>query len=127
MRAERVRRIGSAMGTIRATRNLRTMLGMVRPTVGVRPTRWGGKLPNRWGLYDVSENVWEWCSDWFGSYSGGSVTNPQGSGSGSNRVVRGGCWYYFAYYCRSAARNFDFPSYRYYYIGVRVVLAPGQP
>ena len=87
----------------------------------------GGKLPNRWGLYDVSENVWEWCSDWFGSYSGGSVTNPQGSGSGSNRVVRGGCWYYFAYYCRSAARNFDFPSYRYYYIGFRVVLAPGQP
>ena len=52
----------------------------------------GGKLPNRWGLYDMSGNLWEWCSDWFGNYPGGSVSDPQGSSSVSYRVLRGGCW-----------------------------------
>jgi formylglycine-generating enzyme required for sulfatase activity len=89
----------------------------------------GGKLPNRWGLYDMSGNVWEWCSDWYGAYPGGSVTDPQGSVSGSDRVVRGGCWYDGARYCRSAARgNGGAPDAgRDHRFGFRVVLAPGQP
>ena len=88
----------------------------------------GGKQPNRWGLYDMSGNVWEWCSSWYGNYPGGSVTDPQGATSGSYRVVRGGGWYYFGGYCRSAFR-FDFgyyPTNRYFTLGFRVVLAPGQ-
>ncbi len=86
----------------------------------------GGKLPNRWGLYDTSGNVWQWCSDWYGTYLGGNVTDPQGLASGSSRVIRGGSWYGTATDCRSAQRYYYDPSNRYGNIGFRLVLAPGQ-
>ncbi len=40
----------------------------------------------------MMENVWEWCSDWHGDYPTGSVTNPRGLSSGSDRVGRSGDW-----------------------------------
>ncbi|MEI6783051.1 MAG: formylglycine-generating enzyme family protein [Verrucomicrobiota bacterium] len=87
----------------------------------------GGKLPNRWDLYDMSGNVWEWCADWYGNYPGGSVMDPQGSSAGSSRVVRGGRWTNSGRCCRSAYRLSDYPSDRNYIVGFRVVLAPCQP
>lgn len=50
----------------------------------------GQKQPNELGLYDMSGNVSEWCHDWFGTYEGDNLNNPQGPPTGSYRVVRGG-------------------------------------
>jgi formylglycine-generating enzyme required for sulfatase activity len=68
-------------------------------------------------------NVLEWCSDWYGEYPSGSVTDPIGPATGSFRVNRGGCWSDFAVRCRSAARNRDVPSIRGIDLGFRVALS----
>ncbi len=64
----------------------------------------GSYQSNAWGLYDMHGNVWEWCQDWYGDYPSGSVTDPAGPSNGSSRVIRGGCFNFSAWYCRSACR-----------------------
>jgi formylglycine-generating enzyme required for sulfatase activity/predicted Ser/Thr protein kinase len=84
----------------------------------------GQKKPNAWGLYDMHGNVWEWCSDKFGDYPDGAVTDPKGPSSGSGRVNRGGSWLSSAGNCRSASRDWFNPSNRNVYLGFRLALSP---
>ncbi len=80
----------------------------------------GQKTPNPWGLHDVHGHVWELVGDWFGAYPSSPATDPAGPPSGTKRVARGGCWYYPAFYARSAYRTAVPADGRNAYFGFRV-------
>ena len=81
----------------------------------------GSKSPNELGLYDMSGNVFEWCSDWYGNYESGIQANPQGPSSGTYRVLRGGCWDSEVKTCRVSYRYNSEPDKRSNSIGFRLV------
>ncbi len=80
----------------------------------------GKKKPNELGLYDMSGNVWEWCSDWRGDYPKELEKDPQGAKSGTERIIRGASCCYGA--ARSTFRSNVTPSSRNIDRGVRLVL-----
>ena len=80
-----------------------------------------GRRANRWGLYDMSGNVWEWVWDWYqADYEELPKTDPVGPNSGSSRVSRGGSWAVDARVLRVAYRDDDNPADRYPYQGFRL-------
>lgn len=80
------------------------------------------KRCNAWGLYDMLGNVWEWCSDYWGSYEAGGSTDPGGPQLGSERVSRGGSWYNVARDIRAAFRFRNEPGFRDGRLGFRFSL-----
>ena len=81
------------------------------------------KQANELGIYDMSGNVYEWCQDYYGSYSSSSQTNPTGPSSGSSCVARGGSWLYAAKDCRVSSRRHGTPDSGRNYLGLRLALS----
>jgi len=94
----------------------------------------GVNKPNAWGFYDMHGNVLEWCSDWFTEQKGDAV-DPKGPPTGSFKVLRGGCWFFFDRDCRSAYRLKREPNLRNCIFGFRLACfdsaamssAPAEP
>ena len=86
----------------------------------------GSFAANGYGLYDMAGNVYEWCWDWYDSYSSGSQTDPRGPASGLYRSLRGGSWYDNPDCCRSASRVYSDPNDNGNIAGFRAVRPPGQ-
>lgn len=83
----------------------------------------GSYQPNAWGLYDTHGNVWEWCRDWNIFPRLDEPVDAQGPLSGTERLIRSGCWNQPALGCYSRVSYPYFPTYALNYVGFRVISA----
>ena len=88
------------------------------------PQQVGVGEPNGFGLYDMSEGVHEWCSDYFDYhyYRYAPEKNPQGPASGQRRASRGGSWRHRIKFSRCAARSSLPPAFKYADYGFRIAM-----
>jgi len=89
----------------------------------------GQKLPNPFGLYDISGNVWEWTADWYDKtwYRRSPRKNPQGPEQGEEKVIRGGSWYSRKHHLLTATRYWSEPMIRNSNIGFRCAANAPDP
>lgn len=78
--------------------------------------------PNAYGLYNLGDNVHEWCADWYDAayYAVSPERNPQGAPSGSRRASRGGSWRHHIKVTRTSARSSIPPQFQYADYGFRI-------
>ena len=89
---------------------------------GGAPHHVGAKAPNELGLFDMSGNVWEYCQDYYDSYTADAQTNPTGPASGSKRVLHGGAYPNSAADCRVAVRHSESMTFKAKDVGLRIAL-----
>jgi formylglycine-generating enzyme required for sulfatase activity len=112
-------------GSIARTGVLKDM-GWFRDNSGNKTHQVGRKHPNAWGLYDMQGNVWEWCMDWYESYSTSAMTDPSGPVTGTDRILRGSSWDYGAISCHYRGLRVQ-PYERCDNLGFRVAFTPAVP
>ncbi len=113
---------GDSLTTEHANFDGRLGPGSAQEGVSRRTTTPVDEFPaNSWGLHDLHGNVWEWCQDWYGPYSSGATTDPEGPAEGHIRILRGGSWFHSAADARSAQRDALDPGRRHAIYGCRVL------
>jgi len=107
-------------GFIYSGGNNLNIVGWFWDNSGKRTQSVGQKQANELGIYDMSGNVWEWCSDWYGVYTATPKRDPMGASSGSDRVIRGSSWIGAATGARVASRYDSTPGNRSSNFGFRL-------
>lgn len=87
-----------------------------------KPHPVGQKKPNELGIYDMSGNICEWCSDWYAEYNIFDYSNPLGPNIKGDKVLRGSGFVHADKYCRITNRSFNDPNFNCFFNGFRLVL-----